>query len=103
MNPPENYTFAMSPDTRRAVRDILANGYYLNSSTLGAGGWQNLSALVSGWQEYELIINGEVEQTIRAESDKIAISAFDAMYFLGDCAWEIVKIRTSSSTIAKSS
>jgi hypothetical protein len=90
----------MNATTAGQVKKILENGYYRMSQTLGDGGW----AKIPNWEgHYNLFIEGEKVETIKAESDTRAINAFTALYNISNMgfeAWEIIKSVTVTKSIA---
>ena len=94
----------MNADTVRSINEITKNGYYRQSTTLGAGGWAQLAKTLKTyeWLQYKLYINDHEAETIKAENSEIAISAFHELYILQDCDFYIVEVVTTINVIQKS-
>jgi hypothetical protein len=95
----------MNTDTQRDTSSILAKGYYRHSQTLGEGGWSFLYKHgVTEWNKY-ILSDMETQdsiETITAQNDEKAVSAFRELYRLDEITFEIIKVVTDYQTIATS-
>lgn len=76
----------MDSTTKMQVEQIIKQGWYRKSQTLGAGGWSKIPT----WNTYVLYgsnsgdeIMNEIE-IISAKDDNVALEAFKSLYYLDE-------------------
>ena len=57
----------LDPDTRRTIEEILENGLYYKSTTLGKDGWPYAYKQTADWKRYVVLVGGQ-EIEMRAKS-----------------------------------
>lgn len=83
----------MDSTTKMLVDQIIKQGWYRKSQTLGEGGWRN----IPDWNKYVFFTEtGGIEDTVFAKSDEIAEKAFHEIYNFEEIKedWDIYEIVT---------